>query len=71
MSHPNSTRSVHNHIASLVASHAAIYSASIDERATDTCCLDCHDIRQEWHINDCLKGVIRKSRNIFDGGCDE
>ena len=44
---PNSFNSLRSHIASCDAAHAAIYSASIDDNATDTCCFDCQLIAQQ------------------------
>ena len=45
--HPNSLRSLLNHIASCAVAHAAIYSASIEDNATEVCCFEHQLIMQQ------------------------
>ena len=52
----NSFSNRDNHSPSCVAAHAAIFSASMEDRATETCCFDCQLMRQ--HPNRNIKPVM-------------
>jgi len=43
---PNTLSNLTSQVASCEAVQAAIYFASIDDKATDVCCLDCQQITQ-------------------------
>ena len=49
ITHPSSMSSIRSQIASCVAAHAAMYSASIEDSATEVCWRDCQISWQYVH----------------------